>query len=147
MLRTAGRELVGRGRFRVWSIDVDGSTISAHLTVAAGREVAYWLGGIDDSRSKQSPGLISLLCAVEDALRRGESQFDLGSGGQDYKRRLADGEDHHLWLALVPPGPGYALTRARLRLVQLRYAATARLSDTAKARLRRLAGLVRRRRG
>ena len=147
MLGAAGRELVALGRFRVWSIDIDGSTISSHLMVAAGRELAYWLGGIDDSRAKQSPGLITLLHATEDALRRGERRFDLGSGGQDYKLRLADDEDHHDWLTLVPPGPGYALVRAHLRLLQLRYAATARLSDEAKARLRRLARLARRRGG
>jgi CelD/BcsL family acetyltransferase involved in cellulose biosynthesis len=114
MLAQAGRELAPLDRFRLWCLDVDGRTVSAQLLVAAGGELAYWLGGFDESFAAQRPGLVTLAVAIDDALVRGEERLDLGPGGQDYKYRLADGEEVLEHVTIVPPGPLAPLVRGEL---------------------------------
>lgn len=101
MLKLAGREL-GRDRFRLLSIDVDGVCISAHLFVRAGSTRAYWLGGFDDRWKACRPSLQILAAAIEDGIACGDDELELGPGGQDYKYRLADGEDAVAWVTLTP---------------------------------------------
>ena len=100
MLRLAGREL-GPERFRLVSIDVDGESISAHLFVRAGATRAYWLGGFDDRWEACRPSLQVLAAAIEDGIECGDERLELGPGGQDYKYRLADGEDAVSWVTLA----------------------------------------------
>ncbi|MGI8846114.1 MAG: GNAT family N-acetyltransferase, partial [Thermoleophilaceae bacterium] len=57
MLLDAGRELLAAGRLRLHSIEVDGQTISSHLFVAAGGEIAYWNGGFDDRFAAEQPSM------------------------------------------------------------------------------------------
>ena len=114
MLSDAGRELLPLGRFCLWSLEVDGTTISSQLFVAAGGELAYWLGGFDESWASHRPALQTLVVAIEDALGRGYERADLGPGGQDYKYRLADEEESLEFLDVVPPGPAYPLVRLEL---------------------------------
>lgn len=104
MLRDAGASLLADERFRLFCIDVDGRTIAAEVFLAAGGELSYWLGGFDDAWAAQSPSLLGIVQAIEDALRRGEAHCDLGPGAQAYKYRLADGEQRADWLAMVPAG-------------------------------------------
>lgn len=120
MLLDAGRALLGDGRFRLWSIEVDGETISSHLFLAAGGEVIYWLGGFDDSWSNERPALQTLIAAIEDSFARSDKRLDLGAGGQDYKYRLADGSGQVDWLVLVPRGSRYCLARLALAPRQLK---------------------------
>jgi CelD/BcsL family acetyltransferase involved in cellulose biosynthesis len=114
MLAVAGRELIPQGRFRLWCLDVAGETVSAHLFVAAGDELAYWLGGFDERFAKEHPGLITLVVAIGDALAREDARVDLGPGGQDYKYRLADSEERLELVSLIPPGPFEAVVRGEL---------------------------------
>jgi CelD/BcsL family acetyltransferase involved in cellulose biosynthesis len=93
LLGRAGRELIPAGRFRLWSLDVDGATISSHLFVAGDGGQAYWLGGFDDAWAAERPAIQVLVRAVEDGIARGERWLELGPGGQPYKYRLADSED------------------------------------------------------
>lgn len=113
MLAEAGERLEPQGRFRLWSIEVEGSVISAHLFLEAGGELVYWLGGIDDAWANRRPGLLAILAAIEDGMGRGESRLDLGPGDQDYKYRFSDGEDRLEWRTLAPRGPAYSLLRLR----------------------------------
>jgi CelD/BcsL family acetyltransferase involved in cellulose biosynthesis len=114
MLLDVARELLPLERYRLWCLDLEGETISAHLFVAAGDEIAYWLGGFDDRFARDRPGLITLVAAIEDALERGERRVDLGPGAQDYKYRLANSEETHEFVTLVPPGIRQPLARGEL---------------------------------
>jgi CelD/BcsL family acetyltransferase involved in cellulose biosynthesis len=93
MLRRAGRELIAEGRFRLWSLDAGGATISTHLFVAGGDRQAYWLGGFDDAWAEHRPAIQVLVEAVADGIERGERLVELGPGALPYKYRLADSEE------------------------------------------------------
>lgn len=138
MLLDAGRELIPAGRFRLWSLDLEGEPISSHLLVQAGGEVGYWLTGFDDAQSKLSPSRLGILNSIEDACDQGAERVDLGDGTFAFKARFADGEDRLDWLALVPREARYALTRAQLAPRQIRRATSARLSAERKAAIRGL---------
>lgn len=118
MLRDAGHSLIADERFRLFCIDVDGRTIGAEVFLAAGGELSYWLGGFDDAWAAQRPSILGIVAAIEDAVQRGETRCDLGPGAQQYKYRLADGEQRAEWLTMVPTGPRGAL--AELTLVPRR---------------------------
>jgi CelD/BcsL family acetyltransferase involved in cellulose biosynthesis len=147
MLREAGRELVGKGRFRLVTITLDGRVINAQLHVAAGGEVSYWNGGFDDEFAPFKPSFVGLLHAIGDALERGDVRFDLGPGAQDYKYRLADSEDLLERVTLIPPGPRYLAARALWAPTHLRYGITNRMTAEHKKRIRELLGQLKQRLG
>ncbi len=138
MLAPAARELAARGRMWMWTIEAHGELVSAHLFVAAGGEVAYWLGGFDDAYAAHKPGLVVLVAAVEDAFARGARRLDLGAGAQDYKQRLADGHDELLGATVMPRTGRYPATRAQLLPTEARRFLGTRLSFERKQALRRL---------
>jgi CelD/BcsL family acetyltransferase involved in cellulose biosynthesis len=104
MLRDVAAALAPQGRFRAWVLEVDATPVSCQLLVAAGGELAYWLGGFDEAWAQQQPSLQTLVAAAEHAWAVGDRRLDLGAGGQSYKYRLADGEDALEWRVLVPSG-------------------------------------------
>ena len=124
-------------RFRLWSTEVAGRTISSHLFLAAGGEVSYWLGGFDDSWTAQQPALQTILTAIEHALEQGDDRLDLGPGGQEYKYRFSDGEDVLRTVTVVPRGARYRHVRALLVPDHARRAVTARVPEGWKPGLRR----------
>jgi CelD/BcsL family acetyltransferase involved in cellulose biosynthesis len=136
MLCEAGRELTGSGSLRLWTIRAGEETISALLFVATGGRVSFWLGAFEDRWRKHSPGLVALMAAIEDSMTRGDAFLDLGPGRQDYKLRLANGEQVLETSTLLPRGPGYAMTRARLAPEALRRAVGSRLPEGLTRRLR-----------
>jgi CelD/BcsL family acetyltransferase involved in cellulose biosynthesis len=138
MLLEVGHALLHQGRFRLFSIELDGRVISAHLFIAAGPELSYWLGGFDEAWAEYSPALQSILHAVEDGIARGERRLDLGPGPQDYKYRLADGEQIVRSVTLAPKGARYPLTRLRTAPNQLRWGVSRRLTPETKRRLKHL---------
>jgi CelD/BcsL family acetyltransferase involved in cellulose biosynthesis len=113
MLRSAARELLLSDRFRLWSLDIDGETISSHAFMEAGGELAYWLGGFDPSWASYKPSLQVILAAIEHAWQTGARRLDLGDGGETYKYRFAEQEDTLQRVILVPPGLKRPLIRAR----------------------------------
>jgi CelD/BcsL family acetyltransferase involved in cellulose biosynthesis len=125
-------------RFRLWSTEVAGETISSHLFLAAGGEVSYWLGGFDEAWAAQQPAMQTVLAAITDALERGDARLDLGPGRAAYKARFADGEDVLQTVTLVPRGAGYRRVRATLVPDHLRAAVTSRLPERWTHMLRRL---------
>lgn len=140
MLLEAARDLIADGRFRLWCIDVDGRTVSAHLFVAAGSRASYWLGGFDRDWKTHSPAIQSVLAAIEDGFSRGERWIDLGPGGQEYKYRLADGEERLDWVTLVPIGPAYPAVMATFAATDLARAGARRLPSSARGHLKRWIG-------
>lgn len=111
VLREAGQQLIADGRFRLWTLEIDGSVASAQVFVAAGGEVSYWNGGFDERWSSLSPALVTILAAVEDAFERHERRIDLGGGEHHYKTRIADGDHPVIWETVLPRGVGYPLAR------------------------------------
>lgn len=140
MLVEVARDLIGDGRFRLWCIDVDGRTVSAHLFLSAGSRVSYWLGGFDRDWKTHSPAIQAVLAGIEDGFARGDRVIDMGPGDQEYKYRLADGEERLDWLSLLPCGPRYPLALAVLDSSEFARAAARRLPDPARATLKRWIG-------
>lgn len=114
MVRVAARGMMQNLRLRIWTLDVSGRTVSSHIFLAAGGEVSYWLGGFDPAWARYHPGIQVLVSSVEHAWAIGDHRLDLGGGGQEYKYRLADGEESLQWIDLIPTGPRSALVRTLL---------------------------------
>ena len=138
MLRRAAGRLGPAGRLQMWTIEVGSEPISAHLFVSAGTELSYWLGGFDPDWAVHKPGLQALLAAAADAFDSGYRRLDLGGGAQDYKYRLADGEETLVWQTLAPAGIRSAAARMQLAPEDLRRRISRRLSPERRARLKRL---------
>lgn len=122
-------------RLRVITLEAGGRAVSTQILVAAGGEVSYWNGGFDEEFARQRPALMTLVHAVRDAIERGDQRIDLGPGAQSYKARLADEEDPLGITVVTAPG---ALNRARAAPDRIRRAASERLSDESKQRIRAL---------
>lgn len=114
MLSEAAREMAPEGRLRIFLLEVEDRPIAAQVLLAAGKEAACWQGGFDEEWGHLSPSAQLLLHAIGDASRRGESLISLGSGGQEYKRRIANDERLTSVIKLLPRGRGHARTRLRL---------------------------------
>jgi len=145
MLRDAAGVLLEAGRFRVWRLELDGATIAGRVAVAAGGELAFWASGFDEASARHSPSMQSSLTAIEDAVGRGERRIMLGPGSQEWKYRLADGEDAVESVTLVPPGALSAAAWARLGAERLRGALAERVPPEAKARIKASMRAARRR--
>ena len=140
MLEEVAGELLDKGRFRLFTIDIDGDTISAQIFVTAGGEVRYWLGGFDPEWARFGPGNQAIVAAIEDAIARGEGRFDLGPGAQEYKRRIADGEDVLESVTLVTRPSRYPLARAQQVARSARRWLSERVPEPVKHPLRSLRG-------
>lgn len=138
MLLDAALALVPETRFRIWTIRVKGEVISAHIFVAAGGEVAYWLGGFDDAWAKLGPAIQSVLKALEDAWARGDKRMDFGAGAQDYKYSFAESQDVLESVMIAPRSSSYPLTRLQLVPRLAREAVSTRMSPELREKLNRL---------
>ena len=138
MLVSVGRRLLACGRFRLLSIDLDGTPISGQLLLAAGRELSAWNSGFDEAHAKLSPSMLCIVEALRDGSERGERTMSLGPGGQEYKYRLSNQEDSLSFNVLVPHGSTYPLARLGLIPRQVRARLSGGLSPDAKRRLRKL---------
>jgi CelD/BcsL family acetyltransferase involved in cellulose biosynthesis len=123
MLSDAGRALAGKGRFRLWVLEAEGTPISAQLFTAAGGEMVYWNGGFEERWSDVKPAMLTILGAIEHAFSDGIDRVHLGAGAQPYKRRFADADDALTWDALVLRDARYPVTRAQLLPAQMSDAA------------------------
>lgn len=138
MLLDAALALVQEKRFRIWTIEVEGEVISAHIFLAAGGEVAYWLGGFDDEWAKFGPAIQTVLKALEHAWEQGDERMDFGAGAQDYKYSFAEGQDVLESVTIAPRRSRYPLTRVQLVPRLARESLSVRLSEDTRERLNRL---------
>lgn len=78
---------------RLWTVELDGRTISVQIFINAGGTVCHWLGGLDSSVTFLRPGagVLSLNEALRHAWASGDRLLDFGAGGQEHKYRFADG--------------------------------------------------------
>jgi CelD/BcsL family acetyltransferase involved in cellulose biosynthesis len=114
MIRAAGEELLADDRIRLYELAIGDRAIAAYLCTSVGGEVTSYLVGLDTAWERLSPGLLTIVAAVQDAFIRGERRIDFGPGAEPYKWRLADRDEQLAWITLLPAGPGRR--RARLRL-------------------------------
>jgi CelD/BcsL family acetyltransferase involved in cellulose biosynthesis len=138
MLAGAAEELAPAGRLWISHIDGPDGPVAALLFVAAGGVASFWNGGMDDAWARCSPGLVALVAAVEDAVRRDLREVDLGPGDQQYKSRLSDERRRLVSLSLRPRDSRYPLTAVRLAPGDLRTHLAEELSDAQKERLKRV---------
>jgi CelD/BcsL family acetyltransferase involved in cellulose biosynthesis len=136
----AARELAPSDRFRLWSLEIDGTTIAAMAFFGAGRELAWWIGGFDEAWSTYQPGIATMLIAIEDAFAKGNTRLALGAGGQEMKQRFADEAETLSWLTITTSPrywiAGWIQQRFGLRI---RLAVSSRLSESHRRKLRKLA--------
>jgi CelD/BcsL family acetyltransferase involved in cellulose biosynthesis len=139
MLAEAGTHLIEQGRFRLWSMDLDGRTVSSHLFVVAGGEASYWLGGFDERETRvRRPGILMVRSALEHAFSVGDQHLDLGPGGQPYKYEFAQSANSADWILLIPRGRRSLLARVQLVPLRARIVLAQRLSPKAKQVVRRI---------
>ena len=139
MLAEVGTRLIEEGRFRLWSMDLDGRTISSHLFVVAGGEASYWLGGFDERESRiRRPGMLVIRSALEHAFSVGDRRLDLGPGGQPYKYEFTQTATSAEWILLIRRGRRSLLARAQLAPLRARIVIAQRLSPRAKRVVRRV---------
>ena len=143
MLREAARDLVPRGRMRIWVLEADGTPLSVQLFVGAGDELSYWNGGYDRRWSRLRPGFETLVHAIEHACAMGDRRVDLGGGAIPYKRRLADADEPIVSALVLPGGGDRPLREAQLvprRLNRLARRTARRAPPGVQRRLRELRG-------
>jgi CelD/BcsL family acetyltransferase involved in cellulose biosynthesis len=136
MLEDCSKALIGQLRFRLWSIKVGSETISSHIFLSAGGETTYWLGGFDERWGRLQPAIVTILAAIQHAFSVGDRRLDLGVGGQPYKYRFSDAEDHLGWTLLVRSGPKAPLARSQMLRARTRMALAQRLPTSTKRRAR-----------
>jgi CelD/BcsL family acetyltransferase involved in cellulose biosynthesis len=140
MLADAGARLLEQDRFRLWSIEVDGQSISSNIFLAAGGEVAYWQGGFAEEWARYHPSMRAIMAEVEHACQVGDDHMDFGPGAQFYKYRFADGENHLDGVTLIPRWSTgrYLWVRLHLAPKHLYRAVVDRMSPQMKDRLRKI---------
>lgn len=148
MLVEAGTDMLADERFRLWVIEVGAKVISAHLLLAAGGRVTYWLGGFDDDWGSEQPAMQTLAAALEHSFETGGAVFDLGPGLQDYKLRFAKQVAPGIDAVLVVPNLRRVATLARVlpprlrdeAITRARRAVPQKAKDDVRRWLRRLSG-------
>jgi CelD/BcsL family acetyltransferase involved in cellulose biosynthesis len=131
LLEHAGRLLIDEDRFRLIVLELEDEVVGAYLMLGAGGELLAMNGGWNERFGKFSPFLLHLSYLLEHALAAGDRRIDLGLGEQQYKLRVADGNDPVGWTMLLVPGARMPLSIARAAPVLGRYA----LRDAAKRAL------------
>jgi CelD/BcsL family acetyltransferase involved in cellulose biosynthesis len=114
MLVAAGRDLLASGRFRLLCMEVGDAFVAGQVLLGAGAELSAWNSGFDERYGDLSPSMQCLIRALEDASGGDARTMSLGPGGQEYKARLADGEDAVETHLVVPRGPRYPSVRLGL---------------------------------
>lgn len=138
MLAEVGKELHVGVRVVLFVLESDDDGIvSVEFALAAGGELAFFLGGYEPSWGAVQPSFQSLIHAIEYAFRTGKDRADLGVGGQQFKYRLANGEDR-LRSVLVVPRAGRLRTAFVLAPRRGTRLARERLSDDRRRQLKRL---------
>lgn len=138
MLLESGSEMVASGCLLVWCLDVEGEPVSVELFLSAGGTISYWLGGFDEAWGKHGPAIVALFALVERVGGRGSCRLDLGGGDQDYKGKLATGEECLRWAAIVPRTATWGPALVRFAPAVARRQLGSRISPERKAELKKL---------
>lgn len=124
-LLTAVRGLLPDGA-RLWRLDLDGRMLASRLNLIQGPREHSYLLGLGDEHASLSPGNSLELQAINEAIRQGRTELELGPGRDVYKYRLG-AHDREVARLVV----GSASVRGRT--VTSLAAADLRLRDSAAA--------------
>jgi CelD/BcsL family acetyltransferase involved in cellulose biosynthesis len=108
------RELIADGRFRMCVLEVGATPICVDFGLLAGGELAAINSAWDESYAKLSPAKLAVSRVVESAYGLGARRVHLGSGEQENKLRLANGNDPVAWTLLLPSSRRLPYAYARL---------------------------------
>jgi CelD/BcsL family acetyltransferase involved in cellulose biosynthesis len=111
---------------RLWRLDLDGEMIASRLNLIQGPREHSYLLGLGDGHANLSPGNMLELQAINEAIRQGRTELELGPGRDVYKYRLG-GRDREV--ARLVSASGSARGRALTGIA----AADLRLRDSAAA--------------
>lgn len=142
VIARAARDL-GKDRLMVALIEGPSGPVAAELVLLAGGTAAFWGGGFDPAWASYAPGTQAMLLALRHLGEQGVQIGDLGGGGHEYKRRMADGNRPIVWRTLFPRGLRYPLLRSRLAPKHVAHGLrelARRLPPRWRDRLKRLAG-------
>lgn len=134
-------ERLGPERFEIVLLEGDDGPFSAELILRTGPVAVLWATGFDPEWSRFAPGLQVRVVTLRAAAEHGVELVDLGGGGDEYKRRMADGDMPVAWRTLFPRGPRYPLVRLRLAPKHIRLAVRRlgrQLPDERREQFRRL---------
>jgi CelD/BcsL family acetyltransferase involved in cellulose biosynthesis len=104
MLVEAAAQLGPKGRFALWTIEVEDATACSLAFISAGDRADFWLGGYDETWSHLSPTLVALFAAIQELVDSGIPRVSLGSGAQPYKYRFTSDEQELIW-TVASTGP------------------------------------------
>jgi CelD/BcsL family acetyltransferase involved in cellulose biosynthesis len=90
--RTIMDEMEDRGHLRLYFLEVAERPVAAALCFEYGDTLYLYNNGFDPQQSALSPGLMSKVLALQDAIRAGKRIFDFLSGAETYKLRLGGSE-------------------------------------------------------
>jgi CelD/BcsL family acetyltransferase involved in cellulose biosynthesis len=141
--RDAARALARRDEARVWLLAVEGAPRAALYGFERGGRFSFYQSGLDPAWRPRSVGTVLLCAAIEDAVRRGLSEFDFLRGDEDYKARFASGRRQLLRLRLdsgLAARSVDAVERAARRLRRLAAEGLPAFAVEAVRRRRRAAG-------
>jgi CelD/BcsL family acetyltransferase involved in cellulose biosynthesis len=123
-------------RARLWTLELDGQMLASRLNLIQGTREHSYLLGLGDDHANLSPGNSLELHAINEAIRQGRTELELGPGRDDYKYRLG-ARDREVTRLVVSSGS------PRGRGVTGLSAADLRLRNTAAAEaLRRRRGIA-----
>ncbi|MEX0666249.1 MAG: GNAT family N-acetyltransferase [Acidimicrobiia bacterium] len=103
------------GRTRLLTLSADGRPIAVELDLEYRSRLYMLKGAFDPDYGEFSPGQLVNHRAIADALQRGITEVDFMRGGQEYKRRWANGERTLLAAMLSRRGVPGRLDRGRTR--------------------------------
>ena len=94
--------------------------IAVTVRLDRGRSSWFYNAGFDPQAGRISPGVVIEIASIQDAIRTGQTTYDLGPGDYRYKRELGGEEHRALFVRSTSPTIGGELFRmylAALRLV------------------------------
>ena len=134
-LQAAVRDLLPE-RARLWTLDLEGTTLAGRLNLIQGSREHSYLLGLGEGHANLSPGNSLELQAINSAIEQGRAELELGPGRDGYKYRLG-GQDRELTRLVVSSGT------LRSRAATALAASDLRLRDSAAAEaLRRRKGMT-----
>src|SRR5262245_8840396 len=90
---------LGRGRLRLWHLEIDGQPRAAIHGFRVGDVESFYQSGRDPAFDDRSVGFVVLLHAIREALADGMAEYRLLRGGEAYKSRFATHEGDVVILA------------------------------------------------
>lgn len=111
---------------RLWRLDMDGEMLASRLNLIQGSREHSYLLGLGDGHANLSPGNMLELQAINEAIRQGRTELELGPGRDVYKYRLG-GRDREVVRLVASSGSarGRALTSVSATDLRLRDSAAA----------------------